>query len=298
MQALTDNFDNVSKVRNNILEVMLDYLAVGIDTTKTTIFLQSQIPEISELTMLYMNLVTVQRLERNPTVKTEIQQKGFDGIPAGFLCYPINQSADITIFLADLVPVGDDQLPMIEQTNEVVRKFNRIYNTNFLKEPEALLNNNLNTKRLVGVDGQAKMSKSLDNAIFLKDSDDEIARKIKMCYTDPNHIKIEMPGSVEGNVVFTYLDIFNEDKDENEKLKANYRAGGLGDMTIKKHLTDVMINFLSPIRKKREYYANNLDEVKRILVDGTKNAREVAKKNFAEIKKIVGIDYKDLLNNR
>ena len=293
IQALTDNFENIEKVRSNVLEVMLDYLAVGIDPSKTTIFLQSQIPEISELTMLYLNLVTVQRLERNPTVKSEIQQKGFDGIPAGFLCYPVNQAADISIFLADKVPVGEDQLPMIEQTNEIVRKFNRIYKTDFLKETEALLSNE-NCRRLVGIDGNAKMSKSLNNAIFLKDSDEEITKKIKMCYTDPNHLKVTDPGCVEGNVVFSYLDAFNPDIEENENLKAHYKKGGLGDSILKKRLTEVMINFIKPIREKRQYYEANLDQVKNILKEGTEKAKQEAKNNFKRIKEIVGIDYREI----
>ncbi len=290
IQALTDNFDNPSKVIENVVEVMLDYLACGLE--KSTIFLQSQIPEISELTMLYMNLVTVARLERNPTVKSEIQQKNFEGIPAGFLCYPINQAADITIFLADKVPVGEDQLPMIEQTNEIVRKFNRIYKTDFLKECEAILSN---SGRLIGLDGKSKMSKSLGNAIFLQDSDEEIMRKVKMCYTDPNHINISDPGRVEGNVAFAYLDIFNDDKEENERLKNQYRAGGLGDMVVKKRLWEVMIDFIKPIREKRKYYEDNMDKVMEILNDGTKKAQHLAKENFAKIRKIVGIDYANIL---
>ena len=293
IQALSDNFENIEKVRNNVLEVMLDYLAVGVDPSKTTIFLQSQIPEISELTMLYLNLVTVQRLERNPTVKTEIQQKGFDGIPAGFLCYPVNQAADISIFLADKVPVGEDQLPMIEQTNEIVRKFNRIYKTDFLKETEALLSNE-NCRRLVGIDGNAKMSKSLNNAIFLKDSDEEITKKIKMCYTDPNHLKVTDHGCVEGNVVFNYLDAFNPDNEENENLKVHYKKGGLGDSILKKRLTEVMINFIKPIREKRKYYQANIDQVKNILKEGTERAKQEAKNNFKKIKEIVGIDYGEI----
>ena len=296
MQALTDNFDNVKKVSDNVIELMLDYLAVGINPDKTTIFLQSQIPEISELTMLYLNLVTIQRLERNPTVKTEIRQKGFESVPAGFLCYPVNQAADITIFLADLVPVGEDQLPMIEQTNEIVRKFNNTYCTNFLKEAKALTEEG-GSRRLVGLDGNAKMSKSLNNAIFLKDSNDEIEKKIKSCYTDPKHLRIQDPGNVEGNVAFTYLDIFNPNKEENEKLKTHYRRGGLGDTTVKKRLVEVMIDFLEPIRLRREEFSKNLVEVRSILINGTVKAREVAKKNFGNIRKVVGIDYDDMFTN-
>lgn len=296
MQALTDNFDNVSKVSTNVLEVILDYLAVGIDPEKTIIFLQSQIPEISELTMLFMNLVSIQRLERNPTVKAELQQKNFDSIPAGFLCYPINQAADITIFLADLVPVGEDQLPMIEQTNEIVRKFNRIYSTNFLKETNALVGLEDN-KRLIGIDGNAKMSKSLGNAIFLKDSNEEIEKKIRQCYTDPKHIKISDPGRIEGNVIFTYLETFNKNKEENEELKIRYQKGGLGDIKLKERLTEVMIEFLSPIRERRQNYEKNIEEVKKILCKGIKKAQEVAKENFSKIREIVGIDYKNIFNN-
>jgi tryptophanyl-tRNA synthetase len=289
IQAMTDNFDNPTKVTNNILEVLLDYLSVGIDPKKTTIFLQSEIPQIAELTMIYLNLVTVERLERNPTVKNEIQQKGFHTVPAGFLCYPVNQAADITIFLADKVPVGEDQLPMIEQTNEIVRKFNRVYNTNFLKEVEGITGESDSKKRLIGLDGQAKMSKSLGNAIFLKDSDDEIARKVRSAYTDPNHIKVSDPGRVEGNVVFNYLDVFCRDQDKIQELKDHYRRGGLGDITLKNYLTDVLIEFLKPIREKRSIYEKNLDDVKKILLDGTKIARERASNNFSKIRRLAGL---------
>ena len=291
IQALTDHFDNPSKVVNNVQELMCDYLACGLDPSKTTIFLQSQIPEISELTMLYMNLVTTARLERNPTVKTELHQKKFEGIPAGFLCYPINQAADITIFLADKVPVGVDQLPMIEQTNEIVRKFNRIYKTDFLKECEAILSKN---ERLIGIDGKNKMSKSMNNAIFLKDSNEEIEQKIKMCYTDPNHIKVSDPGDVEGNIVFAYLDIFNSDNGENEALKNQYRAGGLGDMVIKKKLIKLIIDFLTPIREKRKHYETHICEAMKILKNGTEKAQKVTKKNFQRVKEVIGLDYKDI----
>ncbi len=291
IQALTDNFDNPKKVTENVKELICDYLACGIDPNKTTIFLQSQIPEISELTMLYMNLVTTARLERNPTVKNELLQKKFEGIPAGFLCYPINQAADISIFLADKVPVGVDQAPMIEQTNEIVRKFNRIYKTNFLKECEAILSE---SERLIGIDGKNKMSKSLNNAIFLKDSDEEITRKIKMCYTDPNHIKISDSGNVDGNVAFIYLDIFNSNKEENESLKNHYRAGGLGDMEIKKKLIQHIIDFIAPIRERRKYYENNMSKALEILKNGTKKAQVVAKNNFQKIREIIGLNYKDI----
>lgn len=289
MQALTDNFDNPSKVRDNVLEILLDYLAVNIDPNKTTIFLQSQIPEIAELTMIFMNLVTIARLERNPTVKNEIKQKNFEiSLPAGFFCYPISQAADIAIFLADLVPVGEDQLPMIEQTNEIVAKFNSIYHCDYLKKANALVGK---AKRLPGVDGKNKMSKSLNNAIFLKDSNDEISKKIKMCYTDSEHLKIEQPGKIENNVVFAYLDAFAKDHTEIEALKKHYQAGGLGDSTLKKRLTEIMVELIEPIRKQREFYAHNLDQVREILKDGCVKARMVATQNFNKIKEIMGLNY-------
>ena len=241
-QALTDNFDNPEKVRENIKEVALDYLAVGLDPNKCTMFIQSMIPELTELTFYYMNLVTVARLHRNPTVKAEIEQKGFEeSIPAGFFTYPVSQTADITGFKANLVPVGDDQLPMIEQAREIVRKFNNIYGET-LVEPEAVLPSDEKCYRLAGIDGNAKMSKSIGNCIYLSDSEEEIKKKIFSMYTDPNHIKIEDPGKIEGNVVFTYLDVFcKEDSFEKflpeyknlDELKAHYQKGGLGDMKIK-----------------------------------------------------------------
>ena len=223
-QALTDNFENPAKVVENVYEVAMDYISVGIDPNLTTIFIQSQVPELTELTSYYMNLVTIGRLERNPTVKTEIGQKGYsDSIPAGFFCYPVSQAADITAFKAELVPVGDDQVPMIEQTNEIVRRFNRIYNTECLVECKAFLSK---TSRLVGIDGKAKASKSLGNTIILSDSPDEIKKKVMMMYTDSNHLKVSDPGQVEGNVVFAYLDAFATDKDEIDDLKAHYAKGG------------------------------------------------------------------------
>ena len=287
LQALTDCFDNTLKVRESIIDLMLDYLAVGIDPSKTTIFLQSKIPELAELTMIFMNLVSVARLERNPTIKTEIKQKSFLGsIPAGFLCYPVSQAADIALFLAEIVPVGQDQLPMIEQTNEIVEKFNRLYKSNFLKHVKAMIPEN--GERLLGIDGKAKMSKSLKNAIFLKDSNDEIARKIKMCYTDPDHIYINTPGKIDGNVVFSYLDAFMENKEELEKLKTHYQAGGLADSALKKQLTEILISIIEPIRLRRKSLETDLTYVKAVLHDGTKDAQVISRKNFTEIRKIIG----------
>ena len=287
VQALTDNFENPKKITENVFEVAKDYLSVGIDPTQTTIFVQSQIPEIGELTVYYLNLVTVGRLERNPTVKSEIQQKGYnDSIPAGFLCYPVSQAADITIFQAELVPVGDDQVPMIEQTNEIVRRFNRIYDSECLKECNAILSN---TPRLVGIDGKAKASKSLGNAISLSDTQEEIKQKIFQMFTDPTHLKISDPGQVEGNVVFTYLDIFHPDKEEVESLKAHYRRGGLGDMTIKNILNNSIQDLLKDIREKRE--AIKQKDVQEILYHGTAKASQRAKLTMEEVREAIGVKY-------
>ena len=287
IQALTDNFDNPSKVTSNVLEVIADYIAVGIDPNLSTIFIQSQIPELAELTLYYMNLVTLGRLQRNPTVKAEIQQKGYtDSLPVGFLCYPISQAADITGFDADLVPVGEDQLPMIEQTNEIVRKFNATYNRECLKEVEPLLGT---VKRLVGIDGKAKASKSLNNTIFLSDSADEIKRKVFMMYTDPNHLKISDPGQVDGNVVFDYLDAFHGNQDEVEELKNHYKRGGLGDTTIKSILNSSLQLFLEPIRVRRESLKSN--DLMEILYQGTKVAREVVKCKLEQVREVIGIRY-------
>jgi tryptophanyl-tRNA synthetase len=287
VQALTDNFENPKKITENVFEVAKDYLSVGIDPTQTTIFVQSQIPEIGELTVYYLNLVTVGRLERNPTVKSEIQQKGYnDSIPAGFLCYPVSQAADITIFQAELVPVGDDQVPMIEQTNEIVRRFNRIYDSECLKECNAILSN---TPRLVGIDGKAKASKSLGNAISLSDTQEEIKQKIFQMFTDPAHLKISDPGQVEGNVVFTYLDIFHPDKEEVESLKAHYRRGGLGDMTIKNILNNSIQDLLKEIREKRGTIKQK--DVQEILYNGTAKASKQAKQTMEEVREAIGVKY-------
>lgn len=299
-QALTDNFDNPEKVRENIKEVALDYLAVGLDPNKCTMFIQSMIPELTELTFYYMNLVTVARLHRNPTVKAEIEQKGFEeSIPAGFFTYPVSQAADITGFKANLVPVGDDQLPMIEQAREIVRKFNNIYGET-LVEPEAVLPSDEKCYRLAGIDGNAKMSKSLGNCIYLSDSEEEIKKKIFSMYTDPNHIKIEDPGKIEGNVVFTYLDVFcKEDSFEKflpeyknlDELKAHYQKGGLGDMKIKKFLNSIIQEELRPIRERREELAKDIDAVYDILRKGSMEARKEVAKTLNEVKRAMKINY-------
>lgn len=291
VQALTDNFENPQKIRDNVFEVILDNLAVGIDPKITKLFIQSQVPELTELTTYYMNLVTVARLERNPTIKTEIAQKGFeDSVPAGFLCYPVSQASDITAFGAEVVPVGDDQLPLLEQTNEIVRRFNRIYKTDVLKECEAYLSK---CTRLIGTDGNAKMSKSLGNTIYLKDGVDVIKQKVMSMYTDPNHIKVEDAGKVEGNTVFTYLDIFDENKTEVEELKNQYRKGGLGDVKIKKRLADILISMLEPIQKLRKEYENNMDEVYKIVKNSNQIAREKAGETLKNVRKAIGINYFD-----
>jgi tryptophanyl-tRNA synthetase len=290
VQALTDNFKDPEKVRSNVLQVGLDYLAIGLDPKKTTFFIQSMIPQIAELTMFYLNLVTIARLERNPTVKTEIKQKGFEkSLPAGFLMYPISQAADITIVKGTLVPVGADQLPMIEQTNEIVRSFNRIYNANVLPECEALLSK---VGRLSGIDGGAKMSKSLGNAIYLSDSADDIKKKVMSMYTDPDHIRVEDPGKVEGNVVFTYLDVFDTDKQEVAALKEQYQKGGLGDVKLKKRLIDLLENMLAPIRARRIELAKDPKQVMDILLDGTSKTEKIAEQTMSEVKKAMMLDYR------
>ncbi len=289
VQALTDNFENPEKVRNNVIEVALDYLAVGLKPDLNTFIIQSMVPELSELTIYYLNLVTLARLQRNPTVKDEMQQKGFGtNLPAGFLIYPVSQAADITAFKADLVPVGGDQLPMIEQTNEIVRRFNYIYKTNALIECEALVSD---IERLPGTDGQAKMSKSLDNSIYISDTADEIARKVKGMYTDPSHIRVEDPGKVEGNPVFTYLDAFDDDQEKVKELKEHYQRGGLGDVAVKQRLTDILVSTFEPVRQKRVEFEQDKDAVMKMLFDGTKKAREVAAKTLADVKKAMLLEY-------
>ena len=289
VQALTDNANNPMKVRENVLEVALDYLAVGIDPQLSTIFIQSLLPQIPEMTLYFLNLVTWNRLKHNPTVKTEMKQKGFEESgPAGFVIYPVNQAADITAFKAEIVPVGEDQIPMIEQTTEIVRHFNATYKTNVLVEPKALVPK---MARLPGIDGGAKMSKSLGNCIFLKDSSDEIAKKVKSMYTDPNHLRVEDPGNVEDNPVFIYLDVFDPDKVGLESMKEHYQRGGLGDSLVKKRLNEVLQVFLEPIRKKREEFAKDPAAVMKILLEGSKKASETAADTLSEMKKAMHLDY-------
>lgn len=299
-QALTDNFDNPKKVRDNVIEVALDYLSVGIDPEKSTILVQSEVSELTELTFYYMNLVTLSRLQRNPTVKNELKMRGFEGsIPVGFLNYPISQAADITAFKATCVPVGDDQLPMVEQTREIVKSFNNIYG-NVLVMPEAKIPENDVERRLPGTDGKAKMSKSLGNTIYLADSSEDVKKKVMSMYTDPDHIKVEDPGKIEGNVVFTYLDCFARDehflkyapefKNLNE-LKRKYQEGGVGDVLIKKLLYNILEETLEPIRKRRKYYEDNIELVVKILEDGTNKARCKARETLEEVKKAMKIDY-------
>jgi tryptophanyl-tRNA synthetase len=289
VQALTDNAECPQKVRDNVLQVALDYLAVGIDPTITTIFIQSLVPEIAELTMFYLNLVTVARLQRNPTVKDEIKQRGFgQSVPAGFLCYPVSQAADITAFQAHLVPVGQDQAPVIEQTIEIVRSFNRIYGET-LVEPQALIPKNAG--RLPGLDGKAKMSKSLGNTLFLSDSADIITKKVMSMFTDPEHLRVQDPGKIEGNTVFTYLDIFAPDKQRVSELKEHYQQGGLGDVTVKKYLNDVLQAFLTPIRERRIEYAKDPAMVMTVLKKGTEKASQKAAQTMASVRRAMKIDY-------
>ena len=288
-QALTDHADEPQKVRENILQVALDYLAVGIDPQKTTIFIQSLVPALPELTQYYLNLVTWNRLKHNPTVKLEIQQKGYgEEVPAGFMVYPISQAADITAFKANLVPVGDDQIPMIEQTVEIVRKFNRIYKTDVLVEPEIVTST---IARLPGLDGRAKMSKSLGNAIFLADEADTVSKKVKGMYTDPGHLRVEDPGKVEGNPVFTYLDAFGMDKEKIAELKEHYQRGGLGDSVVKKYLADVLQAFLEPIRERRKALAKDPQHVMDLLHRGTEVASAAAHKTLIDVRRAMGINY-------
>ena len=299
-QALTDNADNINKVRNHISEVALDYLACGLTPEKSTIFIQSQIPELCELSFYYMNLVTVSRLQRNPTVKNEIKMRGFkQSIPVGFFTYPISQAADITAFKANIVPVGEDQLPMIEQTREIVRSFNQIYKE-VLVEPTAVLPKNSTCSRLPGLDGANKMSKSLGNCIYLSDSADEIKKKIQSMFTDPTHLRVEDPGHTENNPVFIYLDAFCRDEhfqafwpDYNnlDELKAHYQRGGLGDSKVKKFLNEILQAELRPIREKREELAGDVGAIFAMLKKGSENAREVASATLKEVKKAMGIDY-------
>ena len=300
VQALTDNADNPEKIRQNIIEVALDYLAAGLDPEKCTIFIQSQIPELSELTTYLMNLVTVSRIQRNPTVKTEIKMRNFEAnIPLGFFCYPISQAADIALFKSTTVPVGEDQEPMIEVTLEVVRRFNQTYGE-VLVEPQILLPENTVCRRLPGTDGKEKMSKSLGNCIYLSDSADEVWQKVRSMFTDPDHLRVDDPGKVEGNAVFTYLDAFSTDNDfanywpdykNLDELKDHYRRGGLGDMKCKKFLNTIINNMLEPMRQRRKEFEQDIPEIYNILKKGTDKARETAAQTMDEVRKAMRIDY-------
>ncbi len=301
-QALTDNADNPEKVRQNIIEVALDYLACGLDPSKSTLFIQSQIPQLTELSFYYMNLVTVSRLQRNPTVKSEIAMRNFEtSIPVGFFTYPISQAADITAFKATTVPVGEDQEPMIEQTREIVRKFNSVYGE-ALVEPDILLPDNQACLRLPGTDGKAKMSKSLGNCIYLSDSEDEVKKKVMSMYTDPDHLMVSDPGKVEGNTVFTYLDAFCREEDFKEylpdyknldELKEHYQRGGLGDVKVKRFLNSVLQAELEPIRKRRKEYEADIPYVYQILKEGSRKAEAVAADTLKEVKEAMKINYFD-----
>ena len=299
-QALTDNFEHPEKVRRNIVEVALDYLSVGLDPARSTILIQSRIPELTELTFYYMNLVTVSRLQRNPTVKSEIQMRNFEAsIPVGFFCYPISQAADITAFRATTVPVGEDQLPMLEQTKEIVRRFNSTYGDT-LVEPDILLPDNKACLRLPGIDGKAKMSKSLGNCIYLSDPPEAVEAKVKDMYTDPAHIRVSDPGHVEGNTVFTYLDAFSRpehferylpDYANLAEVKEHYQRGGLGDVKLKKFLAKILQETLEPIRARRREYEQDIASVYGILREGSERAREVAARTLADVKHAMRIDY-------
>jgi len=312
-QALTDNADNPEKVRQNVIEVALDYLSVGLDPARSTLFIQSQVPELCELAFYYMNLVTVQRVQRNPTVKAEIQMRGFaesavegdttqrQGIPVGFFTYPISQASDITAFRATTVPAGDDQEPMVEQTREIVHKFNAVYGPT-LVEPEILLPDNAACMRLPGTDGKAKMSKSLGNCIYLSDTADEVRKKVMGMYTDPDHLRIEDPGKVEGNTVFTYLDAFCRPEhfakylpeySSLDELKAHYRRGGLGDVKVKKLLIAILNETLDPIRERRRHFEGRIEEVYAMLREGSARARRKAAATLADVRRAMKIDYFD-----
>ena len=299
-QALTDNMDNLEKVRQNIIEVALDYLACGLDPEKSVLFIQSQVPQLCEMTFYYMDMVTVSRLQRNPTVKAEIQMRNFEtSIPVGFFTYPISQAADITAFKATTVPVGEDQAPMIEQTREIVHKFNSVYGETLVM-PDILLPDNKACMRLPGIDGKAKMSKSLGNCIYLSDSEEEIRKKIMSMFTDPNHLRVEDPGNVEGNPVFIYLDAFCQDEHFEkylpeyknlDELKAHYTRGGLGDVKVKRFLNNVIQDELRPIRERRQEFAKDIPAVYRILEEGSRKAEAKAAQTLAEMKRAMKINY-------
>ena len=299
-QALTDNADNPAKIRQSIMEVALDYLSIGIDPSKSTIFVQSHVSELTELSFYYMNLVTVSRLQRNPTVKAEIQMRNFEtSIPVGFYTYPISQAADITAFEATTVPVGEDQAPMLEQTREIVHKFNAVYGET-LTEPNILLPDNRACLRLPGTDGKAKMSKSLGNCIYLSDTEEDVRKKVMSMFTDPDHIRVQDPGKLEGNTVFTYLDAFSKTEHfaqylpeyaNLDELKAHYRRGGLGDVKVKKFLNSVMQEELAPIRARRAEYEKKIDQVYEILKSGSETAKQTAAKTLDKVKHAMRIDY-------
>ena len=301
VQALTDNADNPEKLRQSIIQVALDYLSAGLDPEKCTIFIQSYIPELAELTVYLMNLISVSRVQRNPTVKTEIKMRGFEGesIPLGFFCYPVSQAADITLFKATTVPAGEDQEPMLEVTRELVNRFNNTY-APVLVEPNILLPENMTARRLPGTDGKEKMSKSLGNCIYLSDSKDEVWQKVRSMYTDPTHLNVSDPGHVEGNAVFTYLDAFSTDQDfadfwpeyQNlDELKEHYQRGGLGDMKCKKFLNEVLNKFLDPMRQRRAELEQDIPEICNILKKGTEQAREVAAQTMDEVRRAMRINY-------
>ncbi len=293
-QALTDHAKDPKTVRDSVGQVALDYLAAGLNPERSTIFIQSQIPELAELTMYYMNLVSLARLERNPTVKAEISQKGFgESIPTGFLVYPISQAADITAFKANYVPVGYDQKPMIEQTREIVRSFNHTYGTDVLVEPEGIFPANETAGRLPGLDGNAKMSKSLGNGIYLADDFEIVQKKVMSMYTDPHHIRIEDPGKIEGNMVFHYLDVFGDENDAEKiaEMKAHYQRGGLGDVKTKRYLLEILERELAPIRKRRLEFSKDMGEVYRMLEKGSDNARQVAAETLDQVKDAMGLNY-------
>ncbi len=304
-QALTDNADNVDKVKNNIIQVAIDYLSAGISPDKVNIFIQSQVPELAEITMYFMNLVTLSRLQRNPTVKDEVKQRGFNSsIPVGFLCYPISQAADILAFGTTIVPVGEDQLPMLEQTREIARSFHNTYGKEIFPLPEAVLPDNKACHRLVGLDGNAKMSKSLNNCIYLKDEPEVVKQKVMSAYTDAGHIKVSDAGKVEGNVVFTYLDAFCKDEHFKkylpeyanlDELKAHYRRGGLGDVKIKLFLNNILQEFLEPIRSRRKALEGDLDAIYTMLFENSKKARAVAAETLQKMKDAMGLDYQKFL---
>lgn len=301
-QALTDNAEHPEKVRKNIIEVALDYLACGLDPAKSTLFIQSMVPQLTELTFYYMNLVTVSRLQRNPTVKNEIKMRNFEAsIPTGFFCYPISQAADITAFRATVVPVGEDQLPMLEQCKEIVHKFNSVYGET-LVDPDIMLPQNDACLRLPGIDGKAKMSKSLGNCIYLSDEPDDIKKKVMSMYTDPDHVRVEDPGKIEGNTVFTYLDAFSTEEHFTkflpdyanlDELKAHYQRGGLGDVKVKKFLNNVLQDVLEPIRERRHYWEQRIPEVYEILRAGSKEAEAAAAATLHDVREAMRINYFD-----